>query len=360
MANVRLEPIVYGALPGWADDDHLAAYKAFLRSAPRLVALADEGHAPPALVAACRRALAAPVTDRAAARAFFETAFTPHQVIHDGAPGLLTGYYEPILKGARTRSEAFPVPVYARPGDLVNMVAEHERGSKADRLTHMRRTAAGLEPYFTRAEIEAGALADKGLELCWLADPVDFFFMQVQGSGRIELDDGTTLALAYDGKNGHHYTSVGRVVIDEGGIPEADMTLQALHDWLRTEPARGKRVMQRNESFVFFRVIGSDEEGPLGGLGIPLTPHRSLAVDVGYHALGTPVFLTAPTVHHAEGAPGGLARLMIAQDVGSAIRGPERGDYYFGAGAAAGAAAGITKHPCRFTVLVAREGAGSP
>lgn len=361
--QVTFEPVPFAALPGWAADDHLAAFRAFLRSARILAhgapaAAGSTKAADPTLIAAAGRALAADIADSAAARAFFEASFLPHRVVHTGAEGLLTGYYEPVLAGSRRPEGAFRIPVYRRPPDLVNLVREEERGALADGLTHARKTATGVEPYATRAEIEDGALAGQGLELIWLADPVDAFFLHVQGSGRIRLPDGATIRISYDGKNGHPYTSIGRVLIDAGHFAPEDMTLEALKVWLSADPARGRKVMQENRSFVFFRELASEDDGPLGAQAIPLTEGRSLAVDTAFHALGTPVYVSVPTLKPWSGA-GAFERLMIAQDVGSAIRGPERGDLYFGSGDEAGRRAGATKHPGRFFVLLPRTEAVS-
>jgi membrane-bound lytic murein transglycosylase A len=362
--TASFEPVAFADLPGWDTDDHLAAFKAFRASCPRLKAAARAGNRagaidiPTALLAACdaAAALPEPVT-RAAARAFFESTFVPHRVVHAAKEGLLTGYYEPVLEGSRTKDEKFATPIYRRPPDLVNLVHEAERGAKANQLTHARKTATGTEPYSTRSEIEAGALKDQNLELLYLADPVDTFFMHIQGSGRIRLTDGSTVRVHYDGKNGHPYTSIGRYLIDTGMLAADKITMGALGRWLRADPERGRHVMHQNASFVFFRELKSEEaQGPLGVLSIPLVAGRSLAVDAGTHAIGTPVYVSSPALTHASSKKkDGFHRLMIAHDVGSAIRGPERGDIYFGSGDKAGKLAGITKHPGRFFVLLPRS-----
>ena len=368
-STAAFEAVGFKDLPGWDKDDHLAAFKAFLVSCPRIKAAGRAGNKagaiaiPPALLATCDAAakVATPVT-RAAARAFFEREFTPHRVVHAAPEGLLTGYYEPVLEGSRTPTEHFSTPIYKRPSDLVNLVHEAQRGAKADQLTHARKTAKGTEPYSTRAEIEAGALTGKNLELMYLADPVDTFFMHIQGSGRIRLTDGTTVRVHYDGKNGHPYTSIGRYLIDKGILAADKMSLGALRRWLRADPARGRDVMHQNASFVFFRELAGDEaSGPLGVLSIPLVAGRSLAVDAGVHAIGMPVYVSAPMLTHASETTkkDGFHRLMVAHDVGSAIRGPERGDIYFGSGDAAGRLAGVTKHPGNFFVLLPGQSASS-
>jgi membrane-bound lytic murein transglycosylase A len=194
----------------------------------------------------------------------------------------------------------------------------------------------------------------------YLADPVDVFFMQVQGSGRIRLPDGQMVRVHYDGKNGYPYTSIGRHLIDTGVLTADQMSLDALAKWLRADPERGRKVMWNNASYVFFRELtGAEAGGPLGVIEIPLTDGRSLAVDAGVHAIGTPIFVTSPTLSHATKG-GAFERLMIAQDVGSAIKGPERGDIYFGSGDEAGRLAGVTKHQGNFYVLLPRADAAKP
>ena len=373
--KVTLAPASFADLPGWKNDNHLAALKTFLLSCGKVMGAAKAESAgtsqTAALARACRAATTIKKPTREAARAFFEAQFVPHRLVHRGGPGLLTGYYEPVLKGSRTAEGRFQTPVYRRPPDLMNVVAETERASMPDGLTHVRKTAKGVEPYPTRAEIEQGALKDKGLELLYLADPVDTFFMHIQGSGRIELTDGTTVRLNYDGKNGHPYTSIGRYLIKKGLLPANAMSLQALRKWLRADPARGQKVMWQNASFIFFRELkgpelrgpelkghlskGDDADGPMGALEVPLTPGRSLAVDTAYHTLGSPIYVSAPSLKHAT-KNGGFNRLMVAQDVGSAIKGPERGDIYFGSGAKAGRLAGITKNEGSFFVLLPASG----
>ncbi len=361
--NVTFEALAFSDLPGWDADDHLAAFKAFARSAR---SLRKAGAAPdktqaadPRLVAIAQLAAesASEVITPSAAKAFFEAHFAPFRVVHDGAEGLLTGYYEPVLAGSRTPQGPYRIPIYRRPPDLVNLVREEERGALADAPTHARKTASGIEPYATRADIENGALAGQDLEFLWLTDPVDAFFMHVQGSGRIRLPDNSTIRITYDGKNGHPYTSIGRVLIDAGHFKPEDMTLAALKTWLAADEERGSKTMQENRSFIFFRELENEEDGPLGALEIPLSEGRSLAVDTAFHALGTPVYVTVPTLR-----PWGeesFQRLVIAQDVGSAIRGPERGDIYFGSGDEAGRLAGGTKHPGRFVLLLPKAQAAT-
>ena len=339
---LRLEPVSFAEIGGWATDDHEAAFAALLKSCGKKSARDD----PP-----CKEALRlGEKVSRDVARRFFETNYVPHRVA-GVPPGLVTGYYEPEVSGSRERSGKFQVPVYGRPADIVQMTPDLLRALYNDRQSVMRQDGDQLVPYYTRAEIEAGALQGRGLELLYLDDPIELFFMQVQGSGRVRLPDGSWVRLGYAAKNGHSYTSIGRLLLERGERPPQALTMEGLKSWLRADPARGRALMQENKSYVFFRELPQAEAGagPVGAQGVPLTPGRSLAVDAAFHALGTPIFVTAPDLA-VEGAP--FRRLMIAQDVGSAIKGPQRGDIFFGTGEAAGAIAGTTKAAAAFYILL--------
>jgi len=338
---IRLDPISFAEIEGWARDDHEAAFAALLKSCRKR----------PASNPACKAALELGETiDRDTARRFFESNFVPHRVAGE-PPGLVTGYYEPELNGSRQRTGKFQIPVYRRPDDLVQMKPDLLRALFNDSFSVMRRKGEQLVPYYTRAEIEAGALEGRGLELLYLDDPVELFFMQVQGSGRVRLTDGSWVRLGYAAKNGHSYTSIGKRLAERKENRPRSLTMEGLKTWLRADPARGRGLMQENKSYVFFHELPQAQtgEGPLGAQGVTLTPGRSLAVDAAYHSLGTPIFVTAPDLE-VGGAL--FRRLMIAQDVGSAIKGPQRGDIFFGTGEAAGAIAGTTKEAARFVVLL--------
>jgi membrane-bound lytic murein transglycosylase A len=374
--SMSYAPLTFAQVPGWGEDDHAAAFKAFRKSCGRVLSLARDRPAaekpalpvvptpPPALAAACEAATRqAGAVTKAAAKAFFELHFMPNAVVHTGPQGLLTGYYEPLLKGSRTAEGDYQTPIFKRPPDLVNLVDETQRAAVATKYSHARKTETGVEPYATRAAIEQGALKGRNLELMYFADPVEVFFLHIQGSGRVKLTDGSTVRVHYDGKNGHPYTSIGRYLIEQGILAADKISMGALKRWLRADPERGKQVMWQNASFVFFRELKVDTKGPLGAMQAQLTPGRSLAVDPGYHALGLPIFVSAAGMKHVNKA-GSFNRLMVAQDVGSAIKGPERGDIYFGSGDAAGRVAGTTKHAARFIVLLPNEAparaAGAP
>ena len=337
-----LRPIAFSDLEGFADDDH----------APALAAFRNSCRVTPRGGAACAAALAhGSAIDSAAARDFFEHYFVPH-VVEAERPGLVTGYYEPEVEGAREKDARFTVPVHGRPGDLITLAPESARARFNDRITGFRDTDDGRVPYYTRAEIDAGALSDRGLELLYLDDAVELFYMQVQGSGLVRLADGTDVRLTYAGKNGYPYTSIGKLLIARGALAPEDIDMEKVKAWLRADPVRGRALLHENRSYVFFRALSEEEgrEGPLGAEGVTLTPGRSLAVDTSYHPLGTPVFVTAPELRGPDGRA--FRRLMIGQDAGSAISGPQRGDIFFGTGESAGESAGRTRHGAYFFVLL--------
>lgn len=339
---IRLKPVSFGEIEGWARDNHAPAFAA-LRKTCRKRSSSN---------AACKKVLAlGDKVGRERARRFFETNYIPHRVDEE-RPGLVTGYYEPEVNGSRARNGKYQVPVYARPDDLVQVTPDELRAFYNDGHSVRRKDGEQLVPYYTRAEIDSGALAGKGLELLYLDDAVELFFMQIQGSGRVRFKDGSWVRLGYAAKNGHSYTSIGKLLAARGEKPPGGLTMEGLKGWLREDPKRGRALMHENKSYVFFRVLPEAEagDGPVGAQGVALTPGRSLAVDAAYHKLGAPVFVAAPDLKTPKGKP--FRRLMIAQDVGSAIRGKERGDIYFGSGDEAGAIAGVTKHQARFYVLL--------
>jgi membrane-bound lytic murein transglycosylase A len=277
--------------------------------------------------APCRAAASLPPGDDAAARRFFDTDFVAVPVSGRGdRDGLFTGYFEIELQGSRRRHGPYQTPIYKKPPEL------------------------GSRPFYTRAEIEDGALAGKRLELLWVSDPIDAFFLEIQGSGLVQLDDGETVRLGYDGQNGRKYVPVGRILIDEGVIPREEMTMARLRAWMQQNPDAGKALRRENPSYVFFRVLKGG--GPLGSGGIELTPERSLAVDRSYIPLGVPIWLEADE----RFIPGlGVRHLVVAQDTGGAIKGPVRGDLFWGAGEAAAQRAGQMNARGRYWLLLPRS-----
>ena len=260
------------------------------------------------------------------AQQFFEKHFIPAAISGRGGPtGLITGYYEPELRGARQRTARFNVPLHVRPPDLVTVSLGHFRDDLKGKKISGRVVQGRLVPYPDRGKIERGALKNRKLELVWVDSAADAFFLHIQGSGRIKLRDGVIMRVGYAGTNGHAYTAIGRELIARGEIPREKMSMQAIRGWLEVNPADGAELMRTNRSYVFFRELTGD--GPLGAQGVKLTPKRSLAIDRRLLPLGLPVWLDTT---EPDGTP--FRRLMIAQDTGGAIRGAVRGDVFWGPG----------------------------
>ncbi len=363
--RLDLAPVSFSDLPGWSEDSQAAALAAFRRSCARLAPLPDDrpmgALARAGRVAdwrpACAAAESVPADDDRAARRFFETWFAPFAASDRGArEGLFTGYFEPLLNGARHRDARYRVPLYARPADLVTVDLGRFAPDLAGRRISGRVVDGTLAPYETRAEIDARGLAGRAPVLVWVDDPVDAFFLHVQGSGRVRLPDGKTIQLGYAASNGHPYVSIGRVLIERGALAREHVSLQSIRAWIAAHPDEAGALLAANPSYVFFRELSG--EGPLGSQGAPLTPGRSLAVDRRFIPLGVPVFLdgTMPSPDEA-GAERPLRRLLIAQDTGGAIRGPLRGDVFWGFGDRAAAIAGRMKHKGRIYLLLPRAAA---
>jgi membrane-bound lytic murein transglycosylase A len=360
--RLHLSPVAFDSLPGWQQDSQGMALAAFLLSCERIERRPERSpmgeSAVGGLVADWSEpcAAASDVTrgDDRAARAFFERYFSPFRV-SDGlsGEGLFTGYYEPHLSGATQPSERYAVPIYGRPIDLISVDLGAFRSGLSGRHIAGRVDGAALQPYFDRAEIEAGAISDRAPVIVWVDDRIDAFFLHVQGSGRIGLVGGGELRVGYAAGNGHVYQSIGRVLVDRGELKPDDVTLQSIRAWLAAHPDETHEVMAQNRSFIFFRKL--EGSGPIGAQGAILTPGRSLAVDRAHLPLGAPVWLDilAPTADSPDmGRP--LRRLVVAQDIGSAITGPLRGDLFWGFGTEAETIAGRMKHPGRLYLLLPR------
>ncbi|GAB4171671.1 MAG: murein transglycosylase A [Thalassobaculales bacterium] len=349
-------PARFEDLPGWQSDAVEQALPAFLKSCERLARLPDDrplGDGPYGRAGdwrgVCSEAAGLPAGDGAAVRGFIEARFRPWAVrAGEGSEGLFTGYYEPQLNGSRTRHGPYTVPLYKRPPDLVTVDLGDFRGDLKGQRLAGRIEGQALKPYPDRARIEAGALSGRGLELVWVDDPVDAFFLHIQGSGRVVLDDGGVIHVGFAAQNGHPYVAIGGELVRRGELARDEVSMQAIRAWLARNSERQRELLSTNPSFVFFREIGSD--GPLGAQGAPLTPGRSLAVDRSRLPLGAPFFVEA---HQADMLPGGvIRRLMVAQDTGGAIRGPVRGDVFWGSGAEAAEIAGRMKARGRYWMLL--------
>jgi membrane-bound lytic murein transglycosylase A len=358
----RLRAVSYARLPGWAEDDLARALAAFRLSAakilaapPKTKALGPEGSA---LIPAAEAALALPAdADGHAARAFFEAYFVPKRVMPTEGKGFVTGYYEPEIPGALSRSDRFPVPIYARPDDLHEIRPGDERGDLDPALTWARRLPDGrLTEHPDRGAIMGGAIEGRVPVLAYVENWVEAFFVHVQGSARIRLAEGGVKRITFAGKTGHPYFAIAKVLVEKGLMSPPQATADVLKRWLLDNPDEAPAVMARNRSFIFFREapVPDPALGPIAAADVPLTPGRSLAVDRHLLTFHVPVFVESRLDGPEPGHVLPFRRLMIAQDTGSAILGPSRGDIFFGTGQAAWEQAARVRHPARFTLLVPR------
>lgn len=353
--ELLLTPVGFSDLPGWREDDLGAALPALRRSCERFDRLPDGREIGPQALAGTAADWRAPCQalelvlpgDDASLRGYLETWFRPYLASDKGEEtGLFTGYYETELRGSMTQSGAYRTPLYRMPEDLQKVDPAAMGADWPEEVSAARQGGDGLEPYPSRAEIDDGALSGRNLELLWIDDPVDVFFLHIQGSGRVILPDGSAVRVGFAGSNGHPFYAIGRAMIEDGTLTRENVTAQAVRDWLRANPAEGRALMRRNGRYIFFRLI--EGEGPIGAAGVPLTAGRSLAVDPAFLAYGLPLWLD--TTWPGTGDP--LQRLMVAQDTGSAIKGPVRGDFYWGSGEPALEQAGRMKQPGRYFILL--------
>ncbi|MEM7481014.1 MAG: MltA domain-containing protein [Acidobacteriota bacterium] len=353
-----LRPATFDDLPGWDDDDHAGALAAFLETCRAWVQRDDTAPVGPDGMAgtyadwryACFHGETAPNPQY-----FFQSEFRPWQVLDgDESAGLFTGYFEPTLRGSRQRGAKFQHPLYRRPPELVAVDLGRFRADLRGRRLAGRVEGGQLLPFDDRAALAAGSLAGRGLELVWVDDSIDSFFLHIQGSGRVELAEGGVMRVGYAAQNGHTYRAIGRSLIERRELTREEVSLQSIRRWLRQHPQEAPALMAENASYVFFRELS--EPGPVGSLGVVLTPGRSLAVDRTYMPLGAPVWLdaTAPAAELAM-PDRALRRLMVAQDTGGAIRGPVRGDVFWGPGEEAAEVAGRMKHSGRYWLLLPKE-----
>ena len=333
----------WGDLPGWQADDPAQAWEAFLASC-RTLAKQDAWRD----ICAVAERIKSP--DRETARRFFEFNLTPFQLVQaDGSEdGLITGYYEPLLRGSRKPSARFRHPLYGLPDDLLVVDLTEVYPELSGLRLRGRLEGRRIVPYYDRAQIEQGRGALGGRELVWVDDAIELFFLQIQGSGRIALDNGETVRVGYADQNGHPYRSIGRLLVERGELPLEKASMQGIKAWARANPGKVAELLNQNASYVFFRELPAGTAGPPGALGVPLTPRRSVAVDPGFVPLGAPVYIA--TTWPLSSRP--LNRFMLAQDTGGAIRGPVRADFFWGFGDDAAREAGRMKQPLRMWVLL--------
>ena len=363
LAPLRLDAVQFGELPAWSQSDPRSAVQAFVRSCVALAAKSDDAPLGGVNYAGtagewrevCRTAALVPLDDAATARRFFESEFVPYRVAQASGVGLFTGYYEPELRGSRTRRGPYQTALYGSPADLVNVdLGQFRENLKGQRIVG-RVMDGRLVPYPSRVEIEGGALA---APILFVDDPIDAYFLQVQGSGRVVLDDGTIVRAVYAGQNGRPYISIGRILVQRGELTLETVSMQSIRAWLLAHPAQAQPLMNENPSFVFFaeQPIGDPSMGAAGAQGVPLIAEASLAVDLTVHALGVPVWLETTAPDPDPTKPDRIfERLLVMQDTGGAIRGPVRGDIYWGYSADAGAIAGRMHSQGRMTVLLPRS-----
>ncbi len=375
--TLHLTPTPFDKVPGWQDDRLSEALAAFLTNCRALAAMPaeqqlggqGEAQAQGGAVAlwrpACDAARTVPTGDDVAARAFFEANFVANAVTDvgagssaDRAQGLFTGYFDPEVAGSRSPGGKYKVPLLGRPGDLVQVDLGDFLDDLKGRAVVGRVQDNHLIPYYDRQQIEGGVLARRRLELLWLADPIDAYFLQVQGSGRVDLPDGKVVRVTYAGQNGRRSVLIGKVLLDRGDIPRDQISMQSIRAWLEAHPDQIDPVLDQNPSYVFFREADDlrPDQGPPGALGVPLTPGRSVAVDRTFLPLGAPVFVD--TTDPVTNQP--WRRLAIAQDVGGAIRGPVRTDIFFGWGRDAEDRAGRMRKPGREYLLLPKQAAPIP
>jgi membrane-bound lytic murein transglycosylase A len=362
ISGSQYAPLAWSDIAGWNDDDHLAAYKAFRTSCKAINGqsgpAADSKALGISLRDPCHAARATEITDSGQARAFFEQYFLPLQISRLGEDaGFVTGYYEPIIDGSRTRTDVYTVPVYRRPSNLFVRGFTQDSPELPNKGQVFRKIGRRkLVPYYDRAQIEDGAIAGRGLEICWLKSQTDLLFSQIQGSARVRLEDGSTIRINYAAHNGYPYTADGRILIDRGIIPKDQMSMQKIRQWMDQNPDAANDVRRQNRAYVFFREVQlSDKDEAVGAQGVPLTPGRSIAVDNSLHVYGTPFFIEGELPIESEQSKTPFRRLMIAQDTGSAITGPARADLYFGAGADAARVSGRLRHNMHFVMLVPKS-----
>ncbi len=332
--KIKLIPAEIEDLPDWEYDDHRPAFVAFKKSCTalkkkpvgqilKLGTKSEDWHK------VCYAATKVKASDKESVRQFFEENFKIYKATNDGeTDGLFTGYYESSLKGSKVKTKKYHCPLHSRPKDLVT----------APKIKYGRKTFfGGHEPHYSRKEINQGKLNEKDLELVYVSCAADAFFLHVQGSGRVEFEDGTFMRVGYAGANGHPYTSIGKILIEQGEVPKEFMSMQAIRHWLLANPHKAEKLLESNASYVFFRILEGD--GPIGSQGVAVSTGRTLAVDKRFHELGTPMYLDAAI----DGNQVNLRRLLIAQDTGGAIKGVVRGDVFWGYGDKAAEIAGTMK-----------------
>lgn len=342
----RLVASRWDALPGWQTDNLREAWPAFIASC---LALKSR----PEWQGVCWDATQVASHDSGTLRGFFESHFDPWLVrAAEGAEqGLVTGYYEPLLRGSRSRNERYRFPLYSPPDDLVSVELSSLFPELEGKRVRGRLQGNRVVPYYTRGEIEGAQAPLRGRELIWVDDAVELFFLHIQGSGRIRLESGQIVRIGYADHNGHPYRSIGKLLVERGELEPEKASMQSIQGWARKNPELVPKVLAANPGYVFFRELPDGLAGPIGSLGVALTGGRSIAVDPQHVPLGAPVYLATTRPN----SPEPLNRLVLAQDTGSAIKGPARADFFWGFGAEAGELAGRMRQPARMWILLPKD-----
>lgn len=361
-SRLILERVDFSDLPGWKSDHHAAILPVFMKSCDRLRSQPNERPIDQKQYAGrvgnwrpiCKEAGRLP-QENSRVRDFIEKAFIPYRVLNNGrSEGLFTAYYEPVLRGSRQYGGQYTVPIYGRPKDLVTADLGTFSPDLHGRKIVGRIKNGKLGPYHNRASINSGSLDGRRLEIVWVDNPIDAFFLHIQGSGQVVLENGRRIRIGYTAQNGHPYRSIGRELIRSGALTRKGVSMQSIRTWIQANPKKGHKLMEKNPSYIFFREVKA--KGPVGAQGVPLTPLRSLAVDRRFIPLGVPFWIDTivPAGNSwTESQP--LRRLFIAQDTGGAIRGPVRADIFWGTGQEAGKTAGRMKHPGNYYLLLPRS-----
>ncbi|MEP7452638.1 murein transglycosylase A [Phyllobacterium sp. SB3] len=364
MLSPLLQPVEFEDCPGWEDDNQLQALTAFRRSANRVLekpyksgSLGISFEALEPIFADSRETI---VQTDIQARQFFEKWFRPARIMQDNSSsGFVTGFYEPEVIASPVRTDEFRIPFLKRPNDLIDIDDSNRPAGLDPYFAFARQTSAGLSEYYDRQAIESGALDGQGLEIAFVKSLVDAFFIHVQGAARLKMVDGSLRRITYAAKTGHRFTGIGKILLDRGEIAPENISMQSIRKWLAEHPEQAQSLMWNNQSYIFFREAAVDDEslGPIAAAKVPLMGGRSMAVDRLLHTFGTPFYIHAPQLTAFGG--NSFSRLMIAQDTGSAIVGPARGDLFAGSGDAAGEIAGGIRHNADFYALVPRSLLGS-
>lgn len=354
-----MRPVLFSHIDGWPQDNHKEAFEAFCASARHMVdvkpyktrALKEDATL---LVSIAKRALQMGGVDQSGARSFFETQFEPRFIKPDNCEhaGFMTGFFEPQMEASLTQSPEFPVPLYARPPQLVDLNDSNRPQDWGSDWRYGWGEGGALVQAPDRGEIDKGLLAHRGLEIAWMRNKVDAFFVHVQGAAKLLLVEGGFMRVTYAGKTGHPYTSLGRLLCKRLGVTLAEMTSDVLRDWMLNNPDQLDALLANNRSYIFFKKspANGDEGGPIAAAKVPLTRHRSLAVDRSLHTFGVPFFVSTHKPLPGEDQP--FQKLMVAHDTGSAITGKARGDIFCGTGEEAGIQAGRIQHAADMIVLM--------